>query len=64
MTRDGFLPDIQVIQNGGNNDTMLSVAVCQRVLDNPEGPMTTFENHSFPFVLLALGDVSMRVLKG
>ena len=64
MNRDGFLPDIQVIQNGSNTDTLLSVAVCQRVLDNAEGPMTTFENHSFPFVLLALGDVSMRVLKG
>ena len=64
MNRDGFLPDLQVIQNGSNSDTLLSVAVCQRVLDNAEGPMATFENHSLPFVLLALGDVSMRVLKG
>ena len=64
MNRDGFLPDIQVVQNGSNSDTLLSVAVCQRVLDNAEGPMTTLDDHSFPFVLLALGDVSMRVLKG
>ena len=59
VNRDGFLPDIEIIQYGSKNATLLSVAVCQRVSDNIEGPMTTYEDHSFPFNLLALVDVSI-----